>query len=61
MTGPFLQQVAVDGHFRHGMADDEDISWPQAVVLLQTIIEQFETENIDNGEDQQAYQTFFDE
>ncbi len=59
MTRLFLQQVAVNGHFGHGMADDQDVRWPKAIVLLQTMIEQFETEDVDKGEEQQPCQAFF--
>ena len=52
MASLFLQQVAVDGHFGHGMADDENICWPKAIILLQAIVEQLEAEDIDDGEDQ---------
>ena len=52
MAGLLLQQVAVDGHLGHGMADDEDFRRPQAVVLFQTIVEQLETEDVGDDEDQ---------
>ena len=47
----FFQQIAVNGHFGHGMPDDEEVCWPQAIVLLQAMIEELEAEDIDNGEE----------
>jgi hypothetical protein len=32
------------------MSDDQDVCWPKAIVLFQTIIEELEAEDIDNGE-----------
>ena len=61
MSSLFLQKVAVDGHFGHGVADDENVSWPKAIILLQAIVEDLEAENIDNSEDQQSGYAFFDE
>jgi hypothetical protein len=43
------------------MADDQDVRRPKAIVLLQTMIEQLEAEDVDNDEDQQPDKTFFDE
>ena len=43
------------------MADDQDVCWPKTVVLLQSMVEQLEAEDVDDGEDNQADQAFLDE
>ena len=43
------------------MSDDQNVRRPKTIILLQTMIEQFKAEDVDNDEDQQPCKAFFNE